>query len=208
MHTVRYFFFFFFFVFGVFFVFRFFFLYMYSSAYTRNVTMSRKRYQALRSSRGRRSRFRSRTAGSSAPSSGLCSTSSIAAQRSRRRGACCADRRSRRDRDLPRVALRRALAHPLPAFRFSESTSRASRPRRNSSPSSVGPASSVSDASAEPARDGLTSRRAGCRMRERHISTFDLIDEDEIERGLAEAERTLPETVEFELRWLVAVGSA
>ena len=46
------------------------------------------------------------------------------------------------------------------------------------------------------------------RMRERHISTFDLIDEDEIERGLAEAERTLPETVEFELRWLVAVGSA
>ncbi len=45
-------------------------------------------------------------------------------------------------------------------------------------------------------------------MRERHISTFDLIDEDEIERGLAEAERTLPETVEFELRWLVAVGSA
>jgi SAM-dependent methyltransferase len=46
------------------------------------------------------------------------------------------------------------------------------------------------------------------RMRERHISTFDLIDEDEIERGIAEAERTLPETVEFELRWLVAVGSA
>ena len=46
------------------------------------------------------------------------------------------------------------------------------------------------------------------RMRERHISTFDLIDEDEIERGLAEAEGTLPETVEFELRWLVAVGSA
>ena len=43
-------------------------------------------------------------------------------------------------------------------------------------------------------------------MRERHISTFDLIDEDEIERGIAEAERTLPETVEFELRWLVAVA--
>jgi ubiquinone/menaquinone biosynthesis C-methylase UbiE len=54
----------------------------------------------------------------------------------------------------------------------------------------------------------LSRSDALIRMRERHISTFDLIDEDEIERGLAEAEQTLPETVEFELRWLVAVGSA
>jgi hypothetical protein len=54
----------------------------------------------------------------------------------------------------------------------------------------------------------LSRSDALVRMRERHISTFDLIDEDEIERGLAEAERTLPELVEFELRWLVAVGSA
>jgi ubiquinone/menaquinone biosynthesis C-methylase UbiE len=45
------------------------------------------------------------------------------------------------------------------------------------------------------------------RLRARHISTFDLIGEDEIDRGLAEAERTLPETVEYDLRWLVAVGT-
>lgn len=57
-------------------------------------------------------------------------------------------------------------------------------------------------------RATLSRDDALVRMRERHISTFDLIDEDEIERGLAEAERTLPETVELELRWLVAVGSA
>ena len=57
-------------------------------------------------------------------------------------------------------------------------------------------------------RATVSRRDALVRMRERHISTFDLIDEDEIERGLAQAERTLPETVEFELRWLVAVGNA
>ena len=57
-------------------------------------------------------------------------------------------------------------------------------------------------------RATVSRREALIRMRERHISTFDLIDEDEIERGIAEAERTLPETVEFELRWLVAVAAA
>ncbi len=57
-------------------------------------------------------------------------------------------------------------------------------------------------------RATVSRRDALVRMRERHISTFDLIDEDEIERGIAEAERTLPETVEFELRWLVAVANA
>ena len=57
-------------------------------------------------------------------------------------------------------------------------------------------------------RATVSRNEALVRMRERHISTFDLIDEDEIERGIAEAERTLPETVEFELRWLVAVAGA
>lgn len=57
-------------------------------------------------------------------------------------------------------------------------------------------------------RARLPRDEALLRMRERHISTFDLIGEDEIERGLAEAERTLPETVEYDLRWLVAIGSA
>lgn len=57
-------------------------------------------------------------------------------------------------------------------------------------------------------RATLPRDEALLRIRERHISTFDLIAEDEIERGLSEAERTLPETVEYDLRWLVAVGSA
>ncbi len=56
-------------------------------------------------------------------------------------------------------------------------------------------------------RATLSRDDALLRLRERHISTFDLIGEDEIERGLAEAERALPETVAYDLRWLVAVGS-
>jgi SAM-dependent methyltransferase len=55
-------------------------------------------------------------------------------------------------------------------------------------------------------RATLSREDALLRLRARHISTFDLIGEDEIDRGLAEAERTLPETVEYDLRWLVAVG--
>jgi ubiquinone/menaquinone biosynthesis C-methylase UbiE len=57
-------------------------------------------------------------------------------------------------------------------------------------------------------RATLTREEALLRLRERHISTFDLIAEDEIDRGLAEAVRTLPETVQYDLRWLVAVGRA
>lgn len=57
-------------------------------------------------------------------------------------------------------------------------------------------------------RATLSRDDALLRMRERHISTFDLIGEDEVERGLADAERNLPETVEYDLRWLVAVGGA
>jgi SAM-dependent methyltransferase len=57
-------------------------------------------------------------------------------------------------------------------------------------------------------RATLSREEALLRMRERHISTFDLIDEDEVEAGLAEAERTLPDTVVYDLRWLVALGSA
>jgi hypothetical protein len=57
-------------------------------------------------------------------------------------------------------------------------------------------------------RATLSREDALLRLCERHISTFDLIDEDEIDRGLAAAMRTLPETVEYDLRWLIAVGSA
>jgi ubiquinone/menaquinone biosynthesis C-methylase UbiE len=46
------------------------------------------------------------------------------------------------------------------------------------------------------------------RMRAGHISTFDLLDDDERARGLELAERELPERVDYELRWLVATGTA
>jgi SAM-dependent methyltransferase len=45
------------------------------------------------------------------------------------------------------------------------------------------------------------------RIRGRHISTFDLLDEEEIEAGLAQAEADLPERVEYRLEWLVVVAS-
>jgi ubiquinone/menaquinone biosynthesis C-methylase UbiE len=45
------------------------------------------------------------------------------------------------------------------------------------------------------------------RIRGRHISTFQLIPNDEYEAGLAHAERDLPERIEYESRWLVVVAS-
>jgi ubiquinone/menaquinone biosynthesis C-methylase UbiE len=45
------------------------------------------------------------------------------------------------------------------------------------------------------------------RIRGRHISTFDLIDESEIEAGLKRAEAELPAEVEYALEWLVVVAS-
>jgi ubiquinone/menaquinone biosynthesis C-methylase UbiE len=45
------------------------------------------------------------------------------------------------------------------------------------------------------------------RIRGRHISTFDLLDEDEIEAGLARAEADLPDEVEYGLEWLLVVAS-
>ena len=44
------------------------------------------------------------------------------------------------------------------------------------------------------------------RIRGKHISTFDLISEDEYEAGLERAERELPERVEYRVEWLVAVA--
>jgi SAM-dependent methyltransferase len=41
----------------------------------------------------------------------------------------------------------------------------------------------------------------------RHISTFDLLDEEEIAEGTARAERELPERVVASLEWLVAVAA-
>ena len=45
------------------------------------------------------------------------------------------------------------------------------------------------------------------RIRGRHISTFDLIDETEIEAGLNRAMEELPEEVEYRLEWLILVAS-
>ena len=44
------------------------------------------------------------------------------------------------------------------------------------------------------------------RIRGRHISTFDLLEEEEIEAGLARAEDELPEQVEYALEWLLLVA--
>jgi len=45
------------------------------------------------------------------------------------------------------------------------------------------------------------------RIRGRHISTFDLIDETEIEAGLNRAVEELPEEVEYRIEWLIVVAS-
>jgi SAM-dependent methyltransferase len=45
------------------------------------------------------------------------------------------------------------------------------------------------------------------RIRGRHISTFDLIEETEIEAGLKRAEAELPADVEYGREWLVVVAS-
>jgi ubiquinone/menaquinone biosynthesis C-methylase UbiE len=45
------------------------------------------------------------------------------------------------------------------------------------------------------------------RIRGRHISTFDLISEEEYQAGLARAERELPERFEYRVEWLIAVAA-
>jgi ubiquinone/menaquinone biosynthesis C-methylase UbiE len=42
------------------------------------------------------------------------------------------------------------------------------------------------------------------RIRGKHISTFDLISEEEYEAGLQRAERELPERVDYRVEWLIA----
>jgi SAM-dependent methyltransferase len=44
------------------------------------------------------------------------------------------------------------------------------------------------------------------RLRGRHISTFDLLDPREVESGIAQAERELPETVEIRLEQLIVTA--
>jgi ubiquinone/menaquinone biosynthesis C-methylase UbiE len=55
---------------------------------------------------------------------------------------------------------------------------------------------------------GALSREAALeRIHGRHISTFDLLDEDELRAGTAMAERDLPKRVEFDQEWLIAIAA-
>jgi SAM-dependent methyltransferase len=44
------------------------------------------------------------------------------------------------------------------------------------------------------------------RVRGHHISTFDLLDEEELREGTERAERELPEVIEYALEWMIAVA--
>ena len=55
-------------------------------------------------------------------------------------------------------------------------------------------------------RGSLDRETALERVRGRHISTFDLIDEAEVRSGIARLERELPDRVEYPIEWLIAVA--
>ena len=55
-------------------------------------------------------------------------------------------------------------------------------------------------------RGSLAREDALERIRGKHISTFDLIDDDEYAAGLTRAERELPATVDYRVEWLIAVA--
>lgn len=57
-------------------------------------------------------------------------------------------------------------------------------------------------------RAHTTRDEALVKIRERYISTLQLLDDEEHAAGLARAERELPERIDYELRWLVAVARA
>jgi SAM-dependent methyltransferase len=54
----------------------------------------------------------------------------------------------------------------------------------------------------------LTRDDALKRLRGRHISTFDLMDDAEVVRGIERAERELPACLEHGIEWLIAIASA
>lgn len=55
-------------------------------------------------------------------------------------------------------------------------------------------------------RSSLSRADALAKIRGRHISTFDLIDDEEYAAGLARAERELPERLEVATEWLVVLA--
>ena len=57
-------------------------------------------------------------------------------------------------------------------------------------------------------RASLTREEALARIEQRHISTFDLLDEDEVRRGASVAGQELPANVQYAMEWLIAVAEA
>jgi ubiquinone/menaquinone biosynthesis C-methylase UbiE len=57
-------------------------------------------------------------------------------------------------------------------------------------------------------RASISREQALERIEKRHISTFDLLDEDEVTTGTARAVEELPPTVEYGVEWLIAVADA
>jgi hypothetical protein len=55
-------------------------------------------------------------------------------------------------------------------------------------------------------RTSMTREHALDRIRGRHISTFQLIGDDEYRAGLARAERELPERVDYAQEWLLVAA--
>jgi hypothetical protein len=56
-------------------------------------------------------------------------------------------------------------------------------------------------------RRAVGREEALSRIEGRHISTFDLLDEDELREGTERARRELPDRVESTLEWLIAVAA-
>ena len=57
-------------------------------------------------------------------------------------------------------------------------------------------------------RASLDREDALRRIRGHHISTFDLLDEEEIRRGTDQAERELSPVVDYGVEWLIALATA
>jgi ubiquinone/menaquinone biosynthesis C-methylase UbiE len=57
-------------------------------------------------------------------------------------------------------------------------------------------------------RASLTRTEALERIEKRHISTFDLLDPEEVRLGTERAKEELPATVEYHIEWLIAVAES
>jgi ubiquinone/menaquinone biosynthesis C-methylase UbiE len=57
-------------------------------------------------------------------------------------------------------------------------------------------------------RAAISRAEALQRIEKRHISTFDLLDPEEVRLGTERARKELPATVEYDIEWLVAVAES